>query len=106
MASDSSGGLHYSGDVTEEISEPQLTYTNPHGQRVGPRWVHGKMVFAMPAGIVHIDPEKQKWAKEFVVVYSVDGPDGRSERLKTVPQLELASSAHRPRRRPTPKAKG
>ncbi len=30
MASDSSGGLHYSGDVTEEIRDPLLTYTNPH----------------------------------------------------------------------------
>ena len=62
MASDSSGGLHYRGDVTEEIRDSQLTYTNPHGQRVGPRWVRGEMVFAMPAGIVRVDPEKQKWA--------------------------------------------
>ena len=35
------------------------------------------MVFAMPAGIVHIDPEKQKWAKEFMLVYSVEGPKER-----------------------------
>ena len=81
-ARDSSGGLHYSGDVIEEIRDPQLTYTNPHGQRVGPRWVRGEMVFAMPAGIIHIDPEKQKWAKEFVLVYSVEGPDGRPERVQ------------------------
>ena len=47
MASDSSGGLHYSGDVTVEITDPQLTFSNPHGQRVGPRWVRGEMVFAM-----------------------------------------------------------
>ncbi len=82
MSSDSSGGLHYSGDVTEEINDPLLTYSNPHGQRVGPRWVRGEIVFAMPAGIVHIDPEKQKWAKEFVLVYSVEGPDGRPERVQ------------------------
>ena len=44
MASDSSEGLHYSGDVTEEIRDPQLTYTNPHGQRVGPRWVRGERI--------------------------------------------------------------
>ena len=36
MASDSSGGLHYSGDVTVEITDPLLTFSNPHGQRVGP----------------------------------------------------------------------
>ena len=82
MARDSSGGLHYSGDVTEEIRDSQLTYSNPHGQRVGPRWVRGEMVFAMPAGIVHIDPEKQKYGKEYVLVNSVEGPDGRPERVQ------------------------
>ncbi len=81
MTSDSSGGLHYSGDVTEEISDSRLTFSNPHGQRVGPRWVRGEVVFAMPFGIVHVDPEKQKWAKEFVLVYNMDGADGRPERV-------------------------
>ena len=81
MASDSSGGLHYSGDVTVEINDPQLTFSNPHGQRVGPRWVRGEMVFAMPAGIVHIDPEKQAYGKEFVLIYSMEGNDGRPERV-------------------------
>ena len=36
MASDSSGGLHYSGDVTVEITDQLLTFSNPQGQRVGP----------------------------------------------------------------------
>ena len=35
MAADTSGGLHYSGDVTEAICGPQLAYSNPHGQRAG-----------------------------------------------------------------------
>ena len=81
MATDSSGGLHYSRDETEEVRDSNLTYSNPHGQRVGPRWVRGEVVYAMPFGIVHIDPEKQKWAKEFVLVYDMDGPDGRPERV-------------------------
>ena len=81
MATDSSGGLHYTRDVTEGIEDPLLTYSNPHGQRVGPRWVRGEVVFAMPAGIIYIDPEKQKWAKEFVLIYSMDGGDGRPERV-------------------------
>lgn len=59
MASDSSGGLHYSGDVTEEISDSLLTFSNPHSQRVGPRWVRGEMFFAMPLGIVHIGPQQR-----------------------------------------------
>jgi len=81
MATDSSGGLHYSRDETEEVRDSLLTYSNPHGQRVGPRWVRGEVVYAMPFGIVHVDPEKQKWAKEFVLIYDMNGPDGRPERV-------------------------
>ncbi len=77
----SSGGLHYSRDETAGVREPQLDYSNPHGQRVGPRWVRGEVVFAMPLGIVNVDPEAQKWANEYVVVYTLDGPDGRPERV-------------------------
>jgi len=58
-----------------------LTFSNPHGHRVGPRWVRGETVFAMPAGIVHIDPEKQAYGKEFVLIYSMEGPNGRPERV-------------------------
>jgi len=43
--------------------------------------VRGEIVFAMPQGIIHVDPDKQKLAKEFVVVYNIDGPDGRPERV-------------------------
>ncbi len=88
----SSGGLHYSRDETAGVHEPQLDYSNPHGQRVGPRWVRGEVVFAMPLGIVNVDPEAQKWANEYVVVYTLDGPDGRPERVPgqfgyTIPNL-------------------
>jgi hypothetical protein len=56
---ESSGGLHYTRDATDSVEEPGLSYSNPHSQRVGPRW-----------------------AKEYVVVYSVDGgPDGRPARV-------------------------
>ncbi|MFP6636583.1 MAG: hypothetical protein VCB79_11760 [Dehalococcoidia bacterium] len=58
-----------------------MTFSNPHGHRVGPRWVRGEMVFAMPAGIVHIDPEKQAYGKEFVLIYSMEEPNGRPERV-------------------------
>jgi hypothetical protein len=74
MVSDSSGGLHYTRDVTDPVNAPGITYSNPHHQRVGPRWVRGEIVYAMPLGVVQIDPEKTRWTKEYVVVYSVDGP--------------------------------
>ncbi|HLG10597.1 MAG TPA: hypothetical protein VI876_02455 [Dehalococcoidia bacterium] len=77
-----SGGLFYSRDDTDAVAEPQLAYSNPHKQRVGPRWVRGEVVFAMPLGIVTVDPEQTRWAKEYVVVHSVDGgPQGRPERV-------------------------
>ena len=77
-----SGGLFYSRDDTDAVAEPQLAYSNPHKQRVGPRWVRGEVVFAMPLGIVTVDPEQTRWAKEYVVVHSIDGgPEGRPERV-------------------------
>lgn len=78
---DSSGGLHYSRDVTDPVHAPSLEYSNPHGQRVGPRWVRGEIVYAMPLGVLLIDPERQKWAKEYVPVFNTEGPDGRPERV-------------------------
>jgi hypothetical protein len=76
------GGLFYSRDDTDAVEETQLRYSNPHRQRVGPRWVRGEVVFAMPLGIVNVDPTSTRWAKEYVVVYSVDGgPEGRPERV-------------------------
>ncbi len=76
-----SGGLHYTRDATDPVETSDLHYSNPHGQRVGPRWVRGEVVYAMPMGIVHIDPAQQKWANEYVPVYRVDGPEGRPERV-------------------------
>lgn len=38
-------------------------------------------MYAMPCRIVHIDPEKQTSANEYVVVYRVDGPGGKPERV-------------------------
>jgi len=81
MTSDPSGGLHYSRDDRGPVETPELTYSNPHGQRVGPRWVRGEVVWAMPLGVVTVDPERTRWAKEYVVCYSLEGPDGRPERV-------------------------
>ena len=35
----------------------------------------------MPLGVVNVDPEQTRWAKECVVCYTLDGPDGRPERV-------------------------
>jgi hypothetical protein len=81
VTTDPTGGLHYTRDDRDPVATAELTYSNPHGQRVGPRWVRGEVVWAMPLGVVHVDPAQTKWAKEYVVVYSVDGNDGRPERV-------------------------
>jgi hypothetical protein len=81
MATDSSGGLHYTRDETGPVHAPELDYSNPHHQRVGPRWVRGEVVYAMPLGVLHIDPAQQKRAREYVAVFAVEGPGGRPERV-------------------------
>jgi hypothetical protein len=81
MVIDASGGFHYTRDVTDPVNAPGISSSHPHHQRVGPRWVRGEIVYAMPLGVVQVDPEKTRWAKEYVVVYSVNGPDGRPERV-------------------------
>lgn len=81
MTNDPTGGLFYTRDDRDAVATSDLTYSNPHRQRVGPRWVRGEVVWAMPLGVVHVDPAQTKWAKEYVVVYSVDGNDGRPERV-------------------------
>jgi len=81
MAKDGTGGLHYTPDHLGEVQTEALADTNPHHQRVGPRWVRGGLVYALPCGVIHIDPSKQKWAKEYVVCYSLDGNDGKPERV-------------------------
>lgn len=81
MTNDPSAGLHYSRDDRDAVDTSELTYSNPHHQRVGPRWVRGEVVWAMPLGLIHVDPDQTKWAKEYVVVYSMDGNDGRPERV-------------------------
>lgn len=81
MTNDPSAGLHYSRDDRDAVDTSELTYSNPHHQRVGPRWVRGEVVWAMPLGLIHVDPDQTKWAKEYVVVFSMDGNDGRPERV-------------------------
>jgi hypothetical protein len=58
MTNNSTGGLHYSRDVTEEIRDTDFMFSKPHNQRVGPRWVRCERVFAMPQGVIYIDPGK------------------------------------------------
>ena len=81
MSQDLSGGLHYSRDDRDPVDTAELGYSNPHQQRVGPRWVRGEVVWGMPLGIVDIDPATTKWANEYVVVYSLEGNDGRPDRV-------------------------
>lgn len=59
-----------------------LTYSNPFGQEIGPVWYDGKLGYAIHGGEVWIDPDRTKWANQYMPVYSVDGgPDGGPERV-------------------------
>src|SRR5438270_9078656 len=49
-----------------------LTYDNPFGQDVEQVWFDGKVVYAVDAGEVEIDPGRVKVAQEYQIVYSAD----------------------------------
>lgn len=49
-----------------------LDYNNPFGQNVEQVWFNGKIVYAVDAGAVEIDPDLVKVAQEYQVVYAVD----------------------------------
>ena len=49
--------------------------------RYAPTGARREVVRAMPLGVVNVDPEQTRWAKEYVVCYTLDGPDGRPERV-------------------------
>lgn len=60
-----------------------LTYSNPFGQEIGPVWYEGRMGFAIHGGEIWIDPERTKWAGQYMPVYSLEGgPDGGPERVE------------------------
>ncbi|MGH7444306.1 MAG: hypothetical protein ACREKM_05495 [Longimicrobiales bacterium] len=60
-----------------------LTYSNPFGQDIGPVWYDGKLGYAIHGGQVWIDPERTKWANQYMPVYSMDGgADGAPERVE------------------------
>ena len=56
MAGDPPGGLYYSGDVTGEVRDPQLTYSNLHGQR---DWSQSSLRAAYNRPL---EPAEQPWA--------------------------------------------
>lgn len=63
----------YRPDGVEAIS-----YSNVFGQAIEQVWFDGKVVYALDAGEVDIDPARVKVAQEYQVVYAVD----LDERLK------------------------
>jgi hypothetical protein len=52
----------------------RLTYTNPFGQNIAPRWVNGEIVYRASFGPVEVDPKATKVAKEYITVYAAPKP--------------------------------
>jgi hypothetical protein len=69
-------------DVRTAIRYGNLTYSNPHQQVVHPRWAGGEVVWSIPCGPVAVDPSQTHVADEYIVVYSMDGDDGKPEKVK------------------------
>jgi hypothetical protein len=69
-------------DVRTPVRHGDLDYSNPHGQIVHPRWAGGKVVWSIPCGPVAVDAEETHVADEYIVVYSVEGTDGKPEKVE------------------------
>lgn len=69
-------------DVTTPIHDRDLDYSNPHRQIVHPRWAGGTVVWSIPCGPVAIDPRKTDVGDEYIVVYAMDGGDGKPEKVE------------------------
>jgi hypothetical protein len=52
-----------------------LTYDNPFNVEMEKVWFDGRVVYAIDAGEVDVDPKKVKVAQEYQVVYSVELDD-------------------------------
>lgn len=63
-------------DVRTPVRHGNLEYSNPYGQIVHPRWAGGQVVWSIPCGPVAVDLSKTHVADEYIIVYSMKGPDG------------------------------
>lgn len=50
----------------------ELTYNNPFAQNLERVWFDGRLVFAVDAGEVEVDPGKVKVAQEYAIVHDVE----------------------------------
>ena len=80
----------YRPDGVEAIS-----YNNVYGQAIEQVWFDGRVVFALDAGEVDVDPARVKVAQEYQVVYAVDLDEGlkkRAEPERPAGQLNIYDS--------------
>jgi hypothetical protein len=69
-------------DIRTPVDQGDLQYSNPHQQVVHPRWASGEVVWSIPCGPVDVDPAKTHVADEYILVYSMDGDDGKPEKVQ------------------------
>jgi hypothetical protein len=67
----------YRPDGVEAIS-----YNNVFGQAIEQAWFDGKLVYALDAGEVDVDPARVKVAQEYQIVYAVDLDEQRKKRAE------------------------
>jgi hypothetical protein len=70
------------GNITTTVHYKDLNYTNPHHQKVHPRWAGGTVVGSIPLGPVVINTKKTRWADEYTPVYWLHGDHGKPEKVK------------------------
>lgn len=63
---------HQSAGAQGRSATPPLTYSNPYGYKIERVWAEGKVVFASEQGELDVDPETEKVAQEYQIVYAVE----------------------------------
>jgi hypothetical protein len=69
-------------DATTPVHYGNLEYSNPHGQTVHPRWAGGEVVWSNLCGPVSVDPNQTDVVDEYIIVYSMEGKEGKPEKVK------------------------
>jgi len=63
---------HVPAGPFEGSGRERLTYSNPYGYKIERVWFDGRIVFASEQGELDLDPETEKVAQEYQIVYAVE----------------------------------
>ncbi len=63
---------HVAVGPSDSSGTDRLTYSNPYAHKIERVWFDGRIVFASEQGELDVDPETEKVAQEYQIVYDVE----------------------------------